>query len=138
MMSSACQNRAKQSKRRSTLARSPLTATWAIITASQTSPAVTCSPWQPTRVKKAGGLDRGGALIEQHRATRTAGCRVHERCVGRKQRREHHDVAEEEDPEAVGNDDPLWRGTGFAGDRQRFASDIINGDGDIHSTTSAG
>src|SRR6516164_8083360 len=30
------------------------------------------------REKKAGGLDRGGALIEQHRATRTAGSRVHE------------------------------------------------------------
>ena len=28
-------------------------ATWAIITTSQTSPAVTCSPWQPTSVKKA-------------------------------------------------------------------------------------
>ena len=31
----------------------PLIATCAIITTSQTSPAVTCSPWQPTRVKKA-------------------------------------------------------------------------------------
>ena len=35
------------------MARKPLTATCAIITASQTSPAVTCNPWQPTRVKKA-------------------------------------------------------------------------------------
>ena len=32
MMSSACQNRAKQSRRRSTVARKPLTATWTIIT----------------------------------------------------------------------------------------------------------
>src|SRR3984893_13947172 len=53
MMSSACQNSAKQSGRRSTAPRIPLIATWAIITASHTSPAATCSPWQPTSVKNA-------------------------------------------------------------------------------------
>ena len=53
MMSSACQNRAKQSSRRSMAGRNPLIATWAIITANQISPAATCKPWQPTTVKNA-------------------------------------------------------------------------------------
>ena len=34
-------------------ARKPLATTCAIISASQSSPAVTCSPWHPTRVKNA-------------------------------------------------------------------------------------
>src|SRR3984893_11552570 len=46
MMSSVCQNRAKQRRRRSTVARMPLIASWAIIIANQISPAATCSPWQ--------------------------------------------------------------------------------------------
>ena len=53
MMSSACQNRLKQSSRRSTIGRKPLVATCAIMTASQSSPKVTCTPWQPTNVKNA-------------------------------------------------------------------------------------
>ncbi len=53
MMSSACQNRAKHRRRRSTAGRNPLTATCAISTANQISPAVTCNPWQPTTVKNA-------------------------------------------------------------------------------------
>src|SRR5262249_23700563 len=47
------------------------------------------------------------------------------------------DVAQEEDPEAIGNDDPLWRWTGFAGAWQRLLRDSINGNGDAHRTASA-
>ena len=72
------------------------------------------------RDKKTSGLDRDADLIEQLGAGRTARGRVHEHRVGGKQRREHHDVAQQEDPEAIGNDDPLWGGAGFAGRSKRL------------------
>ena len=83
-----------------------------------TAPRVDRQRHQSARVargEKTSGFDRDADLIEQLRAGRAARSRMHEHRVGGKQRREHHDVAQEEDPEAVGDDDPLRRGTGFAG-----------------------
>ena len=94
-------------------------------------------PARVARGKQTSGLDRDADLIEQLRAGRTARSRMHEHCVGGKKRREHHDVAEEEDPEAVGNHDPLWRRTGLAGARQRLVTDIVDGNRDVHRATSA-
>jgi hypothetical protein len=94
-------------------------------------------PARVARGEQTSGLDRDADLIEQLRAGRTARSRMHEHCVGGKERREHHDVAEEEDPEAVGNNDPLWRGTGLACARQRLVTDIVDGNRDVHRATSA-
>src|SRR5262249_13930816 len=44
MMSSACQNSAKQRNRRSMSARNPFANTWAIMVSSQRIPAETCRP----------------------------------------------------------------------------------------------
>ncbi len=52
-MSSACQNRPKQKKRRLTIGWNPSVATCNSMTISQHRPMVTCSPWVPTKVKKA-------------------------------------------------------------------------------------
>src|ERR1700722_14724748 len=52
-MSSACQNKPKQKKRRLTIGRNPSVATCNSMTISQHRPRVTCSPWAPTKVKKA-------------------------------------------------------------------------------------
>ena len=77
------------------------------------------------RGQKASGLDRDADLIEQLSTGRTARSRMHEHRVGGEQRREHHDVAKQEDPEAIGDDDPLRGGTGFACDRPRLLADIL-------------
>src|SRR2546430_2155509 len=52
MMSKACQKRLKQRKRWRISWRNPLAENCAIIVPSQRSPALTCTPWHPTRVKK--------------------------------------------------------------------------------------
>src|SRR5215472_466314 len=52
MMSSACQNKLKHTRRRRISARKPLTKTCAIIVPSQRSPALTCSPCRPTTANK--------------------------------------------------------------------------------------
>src|SRR6266404_1622165 len=52
MMSSACQNRLKQSSRRRTKSREPRTAVCATRKTSHMRPAVTCAPCRPTRLKK--------------------------------------------------------------------------------------
>src|SRR6516162_486383 len=52
MMSSACQNRLKHTRRRRISARKPLTKICAIIVPSQRSPALTCSPCKPTTANK--------------------------------------------------------------------------------------
>src|ERR1700734_1500683 len=57
--------------------------------------------------------------------------------IGRKQRREHHDVAEEEDPEAVRDNDPFRSGTGFACTWQRRVPNLVNRNGDAHDATSS-
>src|SRR5690242_13818050 len=57
---------------------------------------------------------------------------MHQHRIGGKQCREHHDVAEQKNPETIGNDDPLRSGAGF--DWQR---NIIQGNSDVHRTTSS-
>src|SRR6267154_4086964 len=90
------------------------------------------------RSEKATGFDRDTALVEQLHATWTACGRVSEHRVGGKDRRKHHDVAQQEDPEAVANDDPLGSGTGFTCTRPRLVTNlIINCDSDVHTAISA-
>src|SRR5713226_935234 len=90
------------------------------------------------RSEKATGFDRNAALVEQLRATWTACGRVREHRVGGKDRRKHHDVAQEEDPEAVANYDPLCRGTGLTCTRPRLVTNlIINCNSDVHTAISA-
>ena len=69
-----------------------------------------------------GGASRGGA---------------DEDCVGGKQRREHDNVAQQEDPEAIGNHDPLGSGAGLAGRSKGLLLHVIDSDSDVHRTTSA-
>src|SRR6266403_1125790 len=90
------------------------------------------------RREKAAGFDRNAALVEQLRATRTAGGRVREHRVSGKDRRKHHDVAQEEDPEAVANYDPLCSGAGLACTRPRLVTNpITNCNSDVHTAISA-
>src|SRR5712671_2190252 len=90
------------------------------------------------RREKAAGFDRNTALVEQLHATRTAGGRVREHRVSGKDRREHHDVAQEEYPEAVANHDPLCSGTSLACTRARLVTNlIINCNSDVHTAISA-
>src|ERR1700733_11594025 len=87
------------------------------------------------RGEQASRLDRGAALIEELRARETARRRVHEHRVGGKQRREHHDIAKEEYPKTVGDDDPFRSRTGFACARQRLMPDLVKSDSDTHGAT---
>src|SRR5439155_20819837 len=90
------------------------------------------------RRKKATGFDRNAALVEQLHATWTASGRVREHGVNGKDRRKHHDVAQEEDPKAVANHDPLCSGTGLACTRPRLVTHlIINCNSDVHTAISA-
>src|SRR6478752_6265006 len=59
------------------------------------------------RGEKAGSFDRNAALVEQLHATWPARGRVSEHRVSGEDRREHHDIAQEEYPEAVANHNPL-------------------------------
>src|ERR1700726_4187596 len=90
------------------------------------------------RSKKAAGLDRNAALVEQLHATWPASGRVSERRVTGEERRKHHDVAQEEYPEAVANHDPLCSGTKLACTRLRLVTNlIINCNSDVHTAISA-
>src|SRR5882757_6702036 len=58
--------------------------------------------------------------------------------VSSKDCRKHHDVAQQEDPEAVANHDPLGSGTGLTCTRPRLVTNlIINRDSDVHTAISA-
>src|SRR6185295_7980823 len=81
-------------------------------------------------------LHRCGPQIEQLRTGWTACSRLGEHGVGRKQRREHHDVAQQEDPEAKACDDSLGCRTRLTDIKQFALPDIIHFNGDIHSETS--
>ena len=54
------------------------------------------------------------AKIEELRGGRTTGRRTGEHGVGGEERREHHDVGQQEYPEPVADDDALGRGAAFA------------------------
>src|SRR6266481_1117001 len=90
------------------------------------------------RSEKAAGFDRNAALAEQLHGTWTACGRVREHRVSGKDRRKHHDVAQEEYPEAVANHDPLCGGTGLTCTRPRLVTNlIINCNSDVHTAISA-
>src|SRR3979411_821396 len=58
--------------------------------------------------------------------------------VSGKDRRKHHDVAQEEYPEAVADHDPLCSGTGLACTQPRLVPNlIINCNSDVHTAISA-
>src|SRR3979411_691125 len=58
--------------------------------------------------------------------------------VSGKDRRKHHDVAQEEYPEAVADHDPLCSGTALACTQPRLLSNlIINCNSDVHTAISA-
>ena len=67
--------------------------------------------WRPAageaREQEAGSLERDVGEVEQVLAARAASGLVGQHGVGGEERREHHDVAEQEDPEAVADEDPL-------------------------------
>src|SRR6516164_10153574 len=95
----------------------------------------------PARVagdKKTSRLDCNADLIEQLVTGRTARGRMHEYRVSRKQRREHHDVAQQENPEAESDHDSFWGRSSLAGKSKYVLFHIVNGDSDIHSATSVG
>src|SRR5882672_6278678 len=89
------------------------------------------------RREKATGFDCNAALVEQLHPTRTASGRVREYRVTGEERRKHHDVAQEEYPEAVANHDPLCSGTGLTCTRPRLVTNlIINCNSDVHTAIS--
>src|SRR5260370_9312270 len=91
------------------------------------------------RSEKAAGFDRNAALVEQLHTTRTACGRVREHRVSGKDRRKHHDVAQEEHPEAVANHDPLCSRTCLACTRPCLVTNlIINCTSEVHPAISAG
>src|SRR4051794_12506447 len=69
-----------------------------------------------TRQQQADSLDRDVPLLEYLRTLRAAGGLVGQHRIGRKEAREHHDVGEQEDPEAIGGHDALRRGSGMLDD----------------------
>ena len=60
-----------------------------------------------TRKQEAGGLDRDIVQVEQIFAARPSRGLAGEHRIGGEKRREHNDVAEQEDPEAVADNDAL-------------------------------
>src|SRR5262249_32567994 len=58
--------------------------------------------------------------------------------IARKQRCEHHDVTQEEDPEPIASDDTLGCGTCLTCVQQFALADSIHLDCDVHSDTSTG
>ena len=66
-------------------------------------------------------LDRDRLQVEELERPGAAGGRVRQHRVGRVEGREHHEVAEQEDPEAVGGDDALRRRAAVAVGRLRRA-----------------
>ena len=82
--------------------------------------------------EQARGLEGDRGQVEQLAAARAACGGVGQDCVGREQRREQDDVADQEDPEAVGDDDALGcavsvllgerGGVGVAADRGQAAT----------------
>src|SRR3954447_1854016 len=66
-----------------------------------------------TRGEKKAGLDCDVAQVEQLAPARPARRLAEQYGVSREERRKHHHVAEDEDPEAIAGDDALGRGTGM-------------------------
>ena len=68
------------------------------------------------RQQQADRLDRDIALLENLRALGAAGGLVNQHRIGRKEAGEHHDVGEQEYPEAIGGHDALRRRPGMLDD----------------------
>ncbi len=66
------------------------------------------------REQQESGLDRDRLQVEQFQRPRAAGGRTRQHRVGRIEAGEHHEVAEQEHPEAEGGDDALRRGSALA------------------------
>src|SRR6516165_11617120 len=81
-------------------------------------------------------LHRGVALIKQLSAGRTACSRFYKHGITRKQRREHHDVAQQEDPEPEAGNDPLGCRTRLTYVQQLAFADRIHLNCDVHGDTS--
>src|SRR6516225_9938866 len=85
-----------------------------------------------------GGLHRDVPLVKQLSTGQTARARFCEHGIACKQRREHHDVTQQEDPEPKAGDDPLGRGTSLTDIKQFAPADCIHLNCDVHSDTSTG
>src|SRR5882757_150960 len=95
-------------------------------------------PATVARREQAAGFDRNAALVEQLHTARAAGRRLREHRISGKERRKHHDVAQQEYPEAVTNHNPLCGRTGLACTRPRLVTDpIVNCNCDAHTAISA-
>src|SRR5262249_36139836 len=64
-------------------------------------------------------------------------CRAYEHCVRGEESSKHYDVAQDEDPEAVGDHDPFRRRPRLADVQRRFAARRIDGNG-VHAANSVG
>src|SRR3984885_9167045 len=88
--------------------------------------------------EKAAGFNRKAALVEELHATWSASGRVSEHRVPGEECRKHHDVAQEEYPEAVANHDPLAGRTELTCTRARLVTKlIISCNSDVHIAISA-
>ncbi len=78
------------------------------------------SPARIAREQQTHRLDKDIAEIEQLGAGRSAGGVARQHRIGGEQRREHDDVAEDEDPEPIGDDDALRRRPAAAAPAREF------------------
>src|SRR5215469_10138856 len=104
-------------------------------------PRIDSQAHQPTGVageQEKSSLHRGVALIKQLSGGRTACSRFYEHGITRKQRREHHDVAQQEDPEPKAGNDPLGCGTRLTDIKQFALADCIHLNCNVHGDTSTG
>src|SRR6516162_917500 len=85
-----------------------------------------------------GGLHRDVPLVKQLSTGQTARTRFCEHGIACKQRREHHDVTQQEDPEPKASDDPLGCGTRLTDIKQFALADCIHLNCDVHSEASTG
>src|SRR6516162_3949711 len=85
-----------------------------------------------------GGLHRDVPLVKQLNTGHTARARFCEHGIACKQRREHHDVTQQEDPEPKASDDPLGCGTRLTDIKQFALADCIHLNCDVHSEISTG
>src|SRR5262249_41839703 len=84
------------------------------------------------------GLHRDVPLVKQLSTGQTARARFCEHGIARKQRREHHDVAQQEDPEPKAGDDALGCGTRLTDIKQFALADRIHLNCNAHCDTSTG
>src|SRR5262245_3520910 len=84
------------------------------------------------------GLHRDVPLVKQLSTGQAARARFCEHGIARKQRREHHDVAQQEDPEPKARYNALGCGTRLTDIKQFALADRIHLNCDVHAYTSTG